>query len=469
MEKVCRLCLREYFDLTSVFLIKQGRRVTNMIKDVVPEIRIERDDNHSKLICSECLEVVCSAFELRTVSIKNAKRMGSLVDSPRGSYMSGGSKEAGRSAPQSEPCRTNVGNVIATKAQTTIRRNFQIKPLSIILKRVDVDFEAGSSVKVEPTESQNISSANVHQPEPGEILTEPKLVCYYCKVAFNGPLVLSNHIRNEHSDICKIVNIKPPKKKADEVPAAFKCHVCNRKFDSSSALAVHDKRHKLPSNIIQCEECDEKFETREHLKLHKFIHEGYVEEFDDSEQTFACSVCAFQSKISADVHEHLAIHQDDINSNKFLVCLRCNVTFKSFDDLVEHTDQHNKKVTHRCLKCGKKFPYGQKLVNHLRRYKESYVCDMCGLLEPGKQRIEDHIRVVHMKQVCFLCPMCGETKTSRETLRSHIITKHEDFERPYKCTQCPRSFRTPASYRNHQAVHETVAVRISNISQFKFF
>lgn len=144
MEKVCRLCLREYFDLTSVFLIKQGRRVTNMIKDVVPEIRIERDDNHSKLICSECLEVVCSAFELRTVSIKNAKRMGSLVDSPRGSYMSGGSKEAGRSAPQSEPCRTNVGNVIATKAQTTIRRNFQIKPLSIILKRVDVDFDGVS-------------------------------------------------------------------------------------------------------------------------------------------------------------------------------------------------------------------------------------------------------------------------------------------------------------------------------------
>lgn len=79
MEELCRLCLKESIDVSSVFQFVNGKIVTDLIKKVIPEIRIERSDEHSKMICSECLEIISSAVELRTIAVKNAIEMNSTV------------------------------------------------------------------------------------------------------------------------------------------------------------------------------------------------------------------------------------------------------------------------------------------------------------------------------------------------------------------------------------------------------
>lgn len=235
-----------------------------------------------------------------------------------------------------------------------------------------------------------------------------------------------------------------------------KCRMCLAKFKRKNQLQEHMKKHEEKETT--CRFCQLKFQTRTALRLHSYIHCSYVEEYQEPEpRQLVCSLCAFQSPIEDDLQRHLRSHETDFNANKILVCARCSWTVTDFDNLQSHTNEHNIKKTHKCLKCSKTFPFGDKLLRHLMRYNESYSCDMCNHIEPVKTRMEEHMKIFHLGEVCFLCPVCGESKSSSFALRSHIRAVHSD-EKKYKCSLCPKSFRTPAYYRNHQSVHTTDAV-----------
>lgn len=134
--------------------------------------------------------------------------------------------------------------------------------------------------------------------------------------------------------------------------------------------------------------------------------------------------------------------------------------------LVKHTEMHNMKITHRCLRCLKKFPYGPKFLRHIERHL-SYTCDLCGTNESSKGRLEDHIKVAHMKVVMHLCPICGESRKTSGSLQSHIRSRH-DGERKFQCTLCPKAFLTPTYLRNHQSVHSNELVRFFDQKHFLF-
>jgi Zinc finger, C2H2 type len=368
--------------------------------------------------------------------------------------------------------------------------------------------DGDDSMKVENEESQN----------PGEIDGETSLRTYYeaikssskrmfkclmCGKNLCGALTnFKQHVWSSHNKEAKKFGMVAPTAKqkfaslknkgssAGNSSEEYECEHCHRFYKTFYSCHMHKKRdhaeimfpftcshcakrfetkEKIDDHIfvqhenLKCKICKLQFESRPAYNLHNFVHCNYVEEFIDPDQKYVCSLCAFQCDDDEFLQGHLVTHANDFFEKSYLVCIWCSQTFKDFEELVNHTNDHNLRITHRCLRCFKTFPYGDRLLRHLKRYQDSYTCDYCGHCESGKARLEEHIRVKHMAEICFLCPFCGESKSSEHALKNHIKTRHE-VEKKFKCDQCPKAFSNASFYRNHQSVHTNVKV----ISQKRF-
>lgn len=73
MENCCRLCSQHEGGMENVFEYAEGLPISVLIMIICP-VKIQRNDNLSKLICIECLEVVTSAYQLREISNKNDRK-----------------------------------------------------------------------------------------------------------------------------------------------------------------------------------------------------------------------------------------------------------------------------------------------------------------------------------------------------------------------------------------------------------
>lgn len=70
MDSTCRLCSQHSSSLTSIFNLKSGRLIADMISIICP-IKIEVSDSLPHRICSKCLKIIIEAVELREKSVES--------------------------------------------------------------------------------------------------------------------------------------------------------------------------------------------------------------------------------------------------------------------------------------------------------------------------------------------------------------------------------------------------------------
>lgn len=489
MESSCRLCVKPVFDLSSVYQFKNGQIVTDLIKKIIPEVKIERNDKFSKLICGCCLEIIVSADELRTVAINNATIMGSLLDK-----------------------RIELKEVAVVKIEPlddnfAITQRFDLKPLTIPLERIDESF---LQIKKEEEEAvidfEVIECTVIKQEKRFRGAGPSRTRCEHCKKRFKTSKLLERHVSNAHNpnqvyfkcEACESLGVhkqflaesrllchikarhssedkttklvpKEPreKRKVPDYTGAFTCDKCGLSYMSIHSLSAHSQVHnkKKPSRTM-CKVCKEDFEFWGQMKLHSMIHCDYVEKFEDPNQKLKCSLCFYLTKVDEELQLHLPSHQHDFQSKEVVDCVRCSVKFRNYEGFVEHTKEHNAKTTHRCKRCYKTFTEGRKLLMHLMRHQNKFSCDLCGEEKSTKQTIIDHIDFAHRKEG-LLCPICGEKKATRSAFNSHMQFNHQ--ERKYKCASCEKSFANYQSFNIHQSQHLEVAVRWKNFKTFNKF
>ncbi|CAG7825176.1 unnamed protein product, partial [Allacma fusca] len=90
--------------------------------------------------------------------------------------------------------------------------------------------------------------------------------------------------------------------------------------------------------------------------------------------------------------------------------------FSSKDRLEVHQKKVHEGITHpfKCQDCGKAFR----------------------LLSTTKL----HYKSIHLGQFSFKCEFCGQGFVSRAALQKHRVIHTK--ERNYKCSQCPKDFKT---------------------------
>ncbi len=336
--------------------------------------------------------------------------------------------------------------------------------------------------------------------------TRPVLPCTWCDGVFADQAALDLHEREKHAtdagdDVNDVNNdteddddqldesyvpsgkrsrpvmrhVKPPTKSR-----TFRCHACDKTFTTRGQLVKHQKRHKDAENSkeaeptsYECDLCKETFSTKRKWQLHQESHfnqSGAGQELSaqdashvneaETGMTSSGTQDAGKSGDETDtcaafeVHaEKLELDDGDENTEGEHACEVCGRGFQSEARLSKHTHQAHEP----CDICGKVFPNKTRLKSHVQMHNETrpWACDECGKTFKRQSSRGKHIRVVHLKNVCFQCEECGKSYSQRKYLQQHKIREHHDgdVQAPFSCGECQKPFLTEKDLAEHMPVH----------------
>ena len=135
-------------------------------------------------------------------------------------------------------------------------------------------------------------------------------------------------------------------------------------------------------------------------------------------------------------------------------CSECGKTFKSRSAFRKHKEMH--KGMYTCTECNKSLSSGWSLRQHMQTHTSSvdrtrYPCSVCEKAFCDKSSLNKHIKSVHMGYRPFKCTECDRTFSERKTMAEHLRT--HTGERPFLCTFCPKTFKRVSELNHHIRWH----------------
>lgn len=216
----------------------------------------------------------------------------------------------------------------------------------------------------------------------------------------------------------------------------YKCDICEETFKFPNSLVMH-RRNKHITGCV-CELCGDTFVTPVGLKAHKLMLHRHEE---NTKQGPQCSVCDLHFVTEKAYKRHLVLSSKHAVSNG---CDKCGETFTSETDLSKH---------HR--------------LNHARKQPRDY-CTCCKVKFSTRAAYKEHMKSTHPvahnvnqapnNGLPSQCEICGKIFT-RVWLLTYHQRKHTG-EKPHKCPQCEKAFRTPSQLYLHKRVHDADTTNI---------
>ncbi|XP_022243481.1 zinc finger protein 2-like [Limulus polyphemus] len=246
-----------------------------------------------------------------------------------------------------------------------------------------------------------------------------------------------------------------PKKKQGimQTSEPLKCEICSKLFISTSFLMCHKKiyhRGSKDNEELSGEETDELFEISSSNKLlfnAKELNGENMSETDDESQLY--NYTSSEDDNSKDSISHLEKRtkpQPWENSNENQVIQHVN-TLCEPGEMDEETDNilDEQPVTdvemHKCELCKRLFISEECLKHHRRQHGNS-------------ESSQEH-----------RCSHCGFNTSIFSEFLSHLSV-HQDNqvdERPFKCLECGKGFKTDVHHRQHQQTHAKIQPLICSI------
>ncbi|XP_048000063.1 zinc finger protein 888-like [Leguminivora glycinivorella] len=150
-------------------------------------------------------------------------------------------------------------------------------------------------------------------------------------------------------------------------------------------------------------------------------------------------------------------------------CQRCDMTFESKDQLLEH-----KKITHKnaneaviCHICGKICKTPSALKAHSNCHKEKqcpYCLKMLKTHSHYKKHVKNHTAYTKQKHsnTKYKCHTCNFVSLSKGTIDAHINKVHLGI-RPYTCSICDKGFFKKGNLTEHINIHNKVKTETCEI------
>ncbi|XP_055305979.1 zinc finger protein 271-like [Sitodiplosis mosellana] len=158
-----------------------------------------------------------------------------------------------------------------------------------------------------------------------------------------------------------------------------------------------------------------------------------------------CAPCRIYFRVTKDYKRHLFRHQR--------TCNLCNVTFSNLEKYSVHMQWHNSPAALMCRICNFKLPNENEHRKHLKLHegKSNRQCVICDIDKEftSVSGLRHHVK--NHGEADVLCDLCAKKFHSTDALRKHRQIHLN--ENPYKCSHCPKSFKTYGYLWVHEKIH----------------
>ncbi|KAK9876008.1 hypothetical protein WA026_011124 [Henosepilachna vigintioctopunctata] len=225
------------------------------------------------------------------------------------------------------------------------------------------------------------------------------------------------------------------------------CVYCGLKATFRGNLRRHIKHIHLKQEILMCTFCNYQTSRRDHLKLH-------INMKHTKKEKFKCTFCDFEALSPNTLKNHLNhIH----TLHRWYNCKYCEFKTTHSGNLKVHIQGKHQNVEFQCHLCNfvalKKFH----LSVHIDQVHESekLKCSFCNHVSKMRSHLTKHIRNEHPTEVKFKCELCDYRGYAESNVKAHMVSKHQDGNQYYMCTDCDATYDCFANLKKHRNVKHT--------------
>uniref|UniRef100_T1IP22 C2H2-type domain-containing protein n=1 Tax=Strigamia maritima TaxID=126957 RepID=T1IP22_STRMM len=238
---------------------------------------------------------------------------------------------------------------------------------------------------------------------------------------------------------------------------SFKCPECNFTARSTFLLQSHRRFH-LPTEARDtestCDSCGRHFGSKQAMLNHRHVHS----------ERFKCNICGYCSASNASLNKHMTIHKEKkwccIASGRFAVS---DVQINGYQGRVGGPrgakNVARRPGIYRCALCPKSYPSRTSLIHHSYIHSERFKCATCGKCWDSNIALQRHAR----RHMGVPCPVCVRKFPDAESIGVCIFVLCrfligdcgglETDDRQFRCSFCPRSYKTRTALLQHGNVH----------------